>query len=134
MLKVNEYFDGKVKSIAFQAPEGPATVGVISKGTYEFATRTYEYMTVVSGSLEALFEGDEEWMQFLEMDTFEIEPDTKFTVRAEADVAYTCLYTEEPLEDFLADDADDEDEEDEDEDEEDDSDCGCRSGNDCCCK
>ncbi|MBP1733586.1 MAG: hypothetical protein H6Q55_4015 [Deltaproteobacteria bacterium] len=32
MFKVNEYFDGKVKSIAFSPAEGPATVGVMAKG------------------------------------------------------------------------------------------------------
>lgn len=31
MLKVNEYFDGKAKSIAFQTSTLPATVGVISR-------------------------------------------------------------------------------------------------------
>ncbi|HBF94201.1 MAG TPA: hypothetical protein DDX13_11120, partial [Marinobacter adhaerens] len=35
MLKVNEYFDGKAKSISFQTSTLPATVGVISPGEYE---------------------------------------------------------------------------------------------------
>ena len=37
MLKVNEYFDGKAKSIAFQTSSLPATVGVISPGEYSLA-------------------------------------------------------------------------------------------------
>ncbi|MEN9461547.1 MAG: hypothetical protein RIS84_1567, partial [Pseudomonadota bacterium] len=32
MFKTNEYFDGKVKSIAFQTAEYPATVGVMAVG------------------------------------------------------------------------------------------------------
>ena len=30
MFKVNEYFDGTVKSIAFGTAEGPATIGVMA--------------------------------------------------------------------------------------------------------
>ena len=36
MFKVNEYFDGTVKSIAFGTAEGPATIGVMAPGEYEF--------------------------------------------------------------------------------------------------
>jgi purine/pyrimidine-nucleoside phosphorylase len=49
MFKVNEYFDGNVKSIAFSTPECPATLGVMAPGEYEFGTSTVEYVTVVSG-------------------------------------------------------------------------------------
>ena len=38
MFKVNEYFDGTVKSIAFGTAEGPATIGVMAPGEYEFGT------------------------------------------------------------------------------------------------
>ena len=53
MFKVNEYFDGTVKSIAFEAPEGPATIGVMAPGEYEFGTAQREIMHVVSGALNA---------------------------------------------------------------------------------
>ena len=32
MFKVNEYFDGTVKSIAFDMTAGPATIGVMAAG------------------------------------------------------------------------------------------------------
>ncbi len=35
MLDVNEYFDGKVKSIGFQTETLRATVGVMAPGNYE---------------------------------------------------------------------------------------------------
>ena len=38
MLKVFEYFEGKVKSIAFENSQGMATVGVMDKGEFEFVT------------------------------------------------------------------------------------------------
>lgn len=51
MFKVNEYFDGTVKSIAFDMVEGPATVGVMAPGEYEFGTSQLEVMHVIAGSL-----------------------------------------------------------------------------------
>ena len=51
MFDTNEYFDGKVKSIAYETPEGPATIGVMAPGDYEFGTSKKEFMTVVSGKL-----------------------------------------------------------------------------------
>ena len=51
MFKTNEYYDGKVVSIAFTTAEGPATVGVMAAGDYEFGTSKLEIMTVVSGKL-----------------------------------------------------------------------------------
>jgi len=46
-FEANEYFDGNVKSIAFQTATLPATVGVMEVGEYTFGTDAYEYMTVV---------------------------------------------------------------------------------------
>ena len=57
MIKVNEYFDGKVKSLAFASPEGPATLGVMAAGEYEFGTSTKEIMKVISGKLTVRLPG-----------------------------------------------------------------------------
>jgi uncharacterized protein YaiE (UPF0345 family) len=100
MFKSNEYFDGKVKSIAFQSAEGPSTIGAIAAGTYEFSTTSYEYMTVVSGVMDVQFPGEDSWITVEEGETFEIEPNAKFSVKATADVAYVCLYSETPLAEF----------------------------------
>ena len=51
MLKNNEYFDGKVKSIGFQSETLPASVGVMAIGEYQFDTSQFETMTVISGEL-----------------------------------------------------------------------------------
>ncbi|MDH5735795.1 MAG: pyrimidine/purine nucleoside phosphorylase, partial [Gammaproteobacteria bacterium] len=40
MFNVNEYFDGKVKSLAYSVNGKPATLGVMAKGDYEFGTST----------------------------------------------------------------------------------------------
>ena len=44
MFKVNEYFDGKVKSVAFETTDGSATIGVMAQGEYVFGTSTVEHM------------------------------------------------------------------------------------------
>jgi len=41
MFTINEYFDGKVASIAFQTSSLPATVGVID-GRYFFSKRRHK--------------------------------------------------------------------------------------------
>ncbi|MEA3445910.1 MAG: pyrimidine/purine nucleoside phosphorylase, partial [Bacteroidota bacterium] len=64
MFKTNEYFDGKVKSIAFDDENGPATIGVMAIGEYEFGTSTKEYMTVTSGKMMVQLPGTDEWKTF----------------------------------------------------------------------
>jgi len=93
MFDVNEYFDGKVKSIGgFKAGELPATVGVMQQGDYEFGTGSKEFMTVVSGSLTAKLPGSEEWITYAAGETFEVPSDSKFQVKADVDSAYLCKY------------------------------------------
>lgn len=47
MLKVNEYFDGNVKSIGFEQNGEQSTVGVMAAGEYLFNTGAPERMTVI---------------------------------------------------------------------------------------
>lgn len=92
MFKTNEYFEGKVKSIAFTTAEGPATIGVMAAGEYEFGTSTVEYMTVTSGCMTVKLPGETEWKIFRPFDTFVVSKDTKFNLRISSDAAYLCLY------------------------------------------
>ncbi len=92
MFKTNEYFEGKVKSIAFETAECPATIGVMAAGEYEFGTATIEYMTVTSGKLSALLPGETEWKDYGQGETFIVQADQKFQVKAEGDTSYLCLY------------------------------------------
>ncbi len=92
MFKVNEYFDGNVKSIAFKTPECPATVGVMAPGEYEFGTSTVEYVTVVSGMMTVQLPGETEWKEYKPYDTFIVAKDKKFRLRIKSDSAYVCLY------------------------------------------
>lgn len=92
MFKTNEYFGGQVKSIAFNTTKGPATVGVMAPGDYEFGTSTKEYMTVTSGELNILLPGSTTWQLYKSGETFIVEKDLKFKVKVVADASYLCIY------------------------------------------
>ncbi len=94
MFKVNEYFDGKVKSLAFTAGAVPATVGVMAPGDYEFGTKKKEIMTVVSGKLTVKLPGETAWKDFPKGSTFTVAPDSKFQLKVAEDTAYLCLYVD----------------------------------------
>ncbi len=92
MFKVNEYFDGAVKSIAFQTETLPATIGVMAKGNYEFGTSQKEYMTVVSGSLTVVLPGSDKSETFTKGQTFIVEANQRFKVSADVETSYLCCY------------------------------------------
>jgi len=92
MLNVNEYFDGKVKSIGFETAEGKATIGVMAPGEYAFGTSTVELMTVVSGEMTVLLPGEKEWKIYKEGESFRVEKDKKFAVKTNTYTAYKCIY------------------------------------------
>ena len=92
MFNVNEYFDGKVKSLAFENTEGPVTIGVMAAGEYEFGTATVEYMTVTSGELLVQLPGEPEWKSYKLFETFIVEKDTKFKVKVSEPSSYKCVY------------------------------------------
>lgn len=92
MLKNNEYFDGKVKSIGFDNAEGKATVGVMDAGEYEFGTAGAELMTVVSGSLTVKLPGTNEWKTFGPGSEFRVPAQSKFQLVVKESSAYLCRY------------------------------------------
>jgi purine/pyrimidine-nucleoside phosphorylase len=92
MIKVNEYFNGNVKSMLFAVPGGPATVGVVSPGEYEFGTVSREVITVINGKLTVRLPGADSWKDVRAGETFTVDPNRKFQLRAGDDTAYLCLY------------------------------------------
>lgn len=92
MFKVNEYFDGNVKSIAFQGEQLPATIGVMAPGEYEFGTSQREVMTVVSGALTVQLPGADGWKTFRAGEHFEVAAQQKFQLKVAIDTAYLCTY------------------------------------------
>ena len=92
MFDVNEYFDGKVKSIAFDTDTLPATMGVMAIGDYEFGTSQFETMTVVSGMMSVKLPGSQQWQTFGPNEHFTIEADQRFNVQVKSNTAYLCTY------------------------------------------
>lgn len=92
MFKTNEYFDGKVISIAFQTETLPATVGVMAQGEYEFGTSQKEYMSVTSGSLTVKLPGSDAWETFTQGQAFIVEANQTFQVKADVETSYLCAY------------------------------------------
>lgn len=91
MITVNEYFDGAVKSLAYEH-NGKSTVGVIDAGEYEFGTSTHETMIVVEGAMEVLLFGQSGWKTFSAGEKFEIDSNSSFKVKVTGQVSYLCKY------------------------------------------
>jgi len=92
VFDVNEYFDGKVKSIAFKGEELPSTVGVMAPGDYEFGTSQKEVMTVVSGTLIVKLPGETDFTPYKSGQSFTVEANQKFQLQVPTDTAYLCTY------------------------------------------
>ena len=94
MFKTNEYFDGKVKSIAFSGKDKAATVGVMAAGDYVFNTSEKEKMSVISGELNIKLDGARETVTYAAGDSFEVPANSAFDVTVANDTAYLCEYGE----------------------------------------
>jgi len=92
MFKTNEYFDGKVKSIAFKGQSKSATVGVMAAGEYVFNTAEKEKMTVITGELKITFSGNSEVQAFTAGQSFDVPAESSFKVAVPEDCAYLCEY------------------------------------------
>lgn len=94
MPRVNQYFNNRVTSIAFQTTSKPATVGVMSVGEYEFGTSEFETMTVVSGALTVKLPDTDDWQTFNAGEQFNVEANKSFGVKVDVETAYLCTYGE----------------------------------------
>ena len=92
MFEINEYFDGKVKSIAFQTSTHPATVGVMAAGEYAFNTGDKEKMTVVSGKMTIKLANAEDSVTYTTGESFDVPANSSFDVSIPVETAYLCLY------------------------------------------
>lgn len=93
MFEVNNYFEGKVASLAYESAEGKSTLGVMADGEYEFGTSQHEKMTVIQGKLTIQRKGATEWESFGPTQSFEVEANSSFKVKAEGNTSYLCQYS-----------------------------------------
>jgi len=94
VLKVNEYFEGKVKSISFQGNPNSSTVGVMAPGEYEFGTGKAEIMNIIAGELEVKLPGKIEWKKFSAGTKFDVDAKSKFQLKVFQDTAYLCEFVD----------------------------------------
>lgn len=92
MFKVNEYFDGKVKSISFTEAEGAATIGVLAQGEYEFNTGKSEIMHIVSGKVSVSLPGENGWREVKAGEKFNVPANSRFGIKALVESAYLCQF------------------------------------------
>jgi len=93
MLKVNEYFAGKVKSIGFDSSSiGLASVGVMEEGEYTFSTAQPEEMTVITGALKVLLPGSPDWQVFMPGEKFFVPAHSECNLQVADATAYLCRY------------------------------------------
>ncbi|MCF5883870.1 pyrimidine/purine nucleoside phosphorylase [Aeromonas veronii] len=92
MLKVNEYFDGNVKSIGFEQKGEKSTVGVMNAGDYLFNTAAPERMTVIKGALAIQLADEDEWHTYSQGESFLVAGHSSFKLEVKTPTAYLCEF------------------------------------------
>ena len=91
MIKVNEYQEGRVKSLGFDSSGQTYTVGVVDPGSYRFPTEKEEHLTVMVGRLTVRKPGEDR-REYAAGETFVIPPGVEFELKADETSAYLCVY------------------------------------------
>ncbi len=81
MIKENTYFEGGVKSLAFNQSGADVSVGVMAAGEYTFGTAAPEKMTVVKGALIVKRVGDDDWTTYRSGESFDVAGESSFDLR-----------------------------------------------------
>jgi uncharacterized protein YaiE (UPF0345 family) len=94
--KANVYFDGKVTSRTVIFPDGTKkTLGIMFPGDYEFGTAEKEIMEIMAGELAVLLPGTAGWMTVKEGGVFEVQAQSKFSLKVKSLTDYCCSYIKE---------------------------------------
>ena len=92
--KANVYFGGQVSSRTVQFADGSKkTLGFMQAGDYEFGTEAPELMEILGGAMDVKLAGSDEWHTYAEGQAFEVERNSKFSLKvAEGGADYCCTY------------------------------------------
>ncbi|RUM34945.1 MAG: hypothetical protein DSY58_07610 [Desulfobulbus sp.] len=91
--EANVYFDGNVTSRTVVFADGSKkTLGIMMPGEYEFGTEKKERMEILSGDLEILLPGTENWQKISGGQSFEVPADSRFGMRINSITDYCCSY------------------------------------------
>jgi len=91
--EANIYADGKVTSRTIVFPDGSRkTLGIMLPGEYTFNTAEKEIMEILSGQLEILLPGSQQWRPIAPGETFEIPAESSFSLNIQTVTDYCCSY------------------------------------------
>ena len=91
MITVNEYLEGKVKSLGFELEGTRYTAGVLMPEEYSFDTEEEEHITVTVGEFEIRPPGAN-WKTVTTGDAIVIQANSAFDLRVKKPASYICLY------------------------------------------
>jgi len=91
MITVNEYLEGKVKSLGFELEGTRYTAGVLMPGEYSFDTEEEEHITVTVGEFEIRPPGAN-WKTVTTGDAIVIQANSAFDLRVKKPASYICVY------------------------------------------
>ncbi|NTV48889.1 MAG: pyrimidine/purine nucleoside phosphorylase [Geobacteraceae bacterium] len=91
--KANIYFGGKVISHTVLFADGTKkTLGVMQPGEYEFSTGAAEIMEILSGELEWLLKGENEWQKIAGGEAFDVPANSVFLMKVPVLTDYCCSF------------------------------------------
>ncbi len=91
MIKLNEYFEGKVKSLGAESREGRFTAGIMLPGEYVFNTDQEEHITITVGALNLRIPG-KEWKKVSVRENIVVPAGISFELRIDETTSYVCFY------------------------------------------
>ena len=93
LKKANIYFDGGVVShTVLFADNSKKTLGVMQAGEYEFSTDKAEIMEILSGELDLLLPGSDEWKHVKGGESFTVPADSSFRMKVKTVADYCCSF------------------------------------------
>ena len=91
--KANVYFEGKVSSRSVYFTDGSMkTLGFMLPGEYEFSTAEKENMEIMSGELEVLLPGNDNWISIQGGGSFDVPANSSFSLKVTEPTDYCCSF------------------------------------------
>lgn len=91
--EANIYFNGQVTSRTITFADGSSkTLGIMQPGEYTFNTGAAEIMEILSGRLEVLIAGSENWQTITGGASFEVPANSSFQLKIMELTDYCCSF------------------------------------------
>ena len=89
----NIYFDGQVTSRTVTFANGETkTLGIMLPGEYTFNTDKPELMEIMSGEVEVLLAGQDEWRSIKAGESFNVDGSSSFKIKGNSVTDYCCSF------------------------------------------